>query len=502
MTINRPECFTRSLKLSISLLLTTTVGLSQSQLSRHGHIIVNPKDNYSLAFEDGTPFFWLADTGWELIHALTKEETSYYLKTRKQQGFNVVQSVLISEFDGLTRPNAYGQMPFVDRNPEKPALKSKADAAKYDYWDHVAYVIAEADKQGIVMALLPCWGEYVVPREHNQIFKTPEQAYNYGNFLGKRFGRWKNLVWILGGDRLPDEIPDGIAMWRAMAKGLADGTNGTFNPKTPTDYSTTFMTYHCSVSSSRWFQNDAWLDFNMWGSYHDNYGATKAFEQVYADRKVAPQKPTLNGEPAYEMHPVNWLEGNGTFVAYDVRQIAYWSVIAGACGHTYGCNPVWQFYDTLRPLHYFANVHWKDALNAPGASQLIHLKNLLYSRPLAGKSEANDIIVNGPTSDNDKTIALKGDGFVFCYLPTGRPVNVALPATHFDSAKAWWYNPRDGKAISIGDFNSAEAVTFTPPGISATMDWLKSGRGCDWVLVIDDAKKGFSAPGTSTQKFD
>jgi hypothetical protein len=53
---------------------------------------------------------------------------------------------------------------------------------------------------------------------------------------------------------------------RAMAKGIADGTNGLDDFNCKTDYSTTLMSYHCFASSSQWFQDDAWLDFNMWGS--------------------------------------------------------------------------------------------------------------------------------------------------------------------------------------------------------------------------------------------
>jgi hypothetical protein len=31
--------------------------------------------------------------------------------------------------------------------------------------------------------------------------------------------------------------------------------------------------------------------------------------------------------------------------------------------------------------------------------------------------------------------------------------------------------------------------------MSKEMKWLISGRGCDWVLVIDDALKGYGQPG-------
>ena len=474
--------------------------VSDTLWSKHGRLIVSKQDAHFLSYEDGTPFFWLGDTGWELIHLLSREEISYYFKTRHQQGFNVIQTVALSEFDGLTKPNAYGALPLTDKNPAHLAITAGNDVNKhgqYDYWDHLDFAIEEAEKQGLYIALLPCWGEYVVPREGRNIFTSAEQAYNYGNFLGKRYQNKKNLIWILGGDRLPDEIPEGIALWRAMAKGVADGTNGINDITANTDYSTTLMTYHCSESSSKWFQNDAWLDIDMWGSYHDNFSITKAFEQVYKDDALPVIKPTINGEPAYEEHPVNWQPDNGYFTAYDTRQIAYWSVFAGAFGHTYGCNPVWQFYDTVRRFTYFAKTLWKKALYNDGALQLKYLKNLVLSRPFFNRIPANSIIQEGEGTGSDHCVASMGKGYAFIYLPTGRPVTVSLQKISNEKVKAWWYNPRNGESNLIGEFNSNDVPKFIPPGISKELNWLKTGRGCDWVLVLDDAGVGFSKPGVN-----
>jgi hypothetical protein len=52
--------------------------------------------------------------------------------------------------------------------------------------------------------------------------------------------------------------------------------------------------------------------------------------------------------------------------------------------------------------------------------------------------------------------------------------------------KAWWFNPRDGGAIPLGEFANSGSREFTPVSI---------GRGSDWVLVIDDASKNYPSPG-------
>src|ERR671939_38177 len=56
--------------------------------------------------EDGSPFFYLGDTAWELFHRLNREEAARYLKNRARLGFTVIQAVAIAELDGNTDPNA------------------------------------------------------------------------------------------------------------------------------------------------------------------------------------------------------------------------------------------------------------------------------------------------------------------------------------------------------------------------------------------------------------
>ncbi len=63
-------------------------------------------------FEDGTPFFYLGDTAWELFHRLSKEDAEKYLENRREKGFTVIQAVILAELDGLNTPNMEGEKPF------------------------------------------------------------------------------------------------------------------------------------------------------------------------------------------------------------------------------------------------------------------------------------------------------------------------------------------------------------------------------------------------------
>jgi hypothetical protein len=57
-----------------------------------------------------------------------------------------------------------------------------------------------------------------------------------------------------------------------------------------------------------------------------------------------------------------------------------------------------------------------------------------------------------------------------------------------DQVRAWWYDPRAGSAREIGVFANKGERSFDPSG--------EPKPGNDWVLVLDDAAAGFSAPGT------
>src|SRR5687767_11394560 len=50
-------------------------------------IRVSP-DGHFLTQPDGEPFFWLADTAWELLHRLNREETERYFEDRSPRSMS------------------------------------------------------------------------------------------------------------------------------------------------------------------------------------------------------------------------------------------------------------------------------------------------------------------------------------------------------------------------------------------------------------------------------
>lgn len=412
-----------------------------------------------LQTEEGSPFFYLADTAWELFHRLTLAEIEFYLETRKAQGFNVIQAVLISEMDGLRIPNAYGQLPLFDMNPAKP---------NPEYFDFVEQVLKMAEAREMYLALVPVWGDKI-----DRVFGIgPEvfdetNANDYGKWLGKRFCDSPNIIWMNGGDRSGGG--KNIAIWDALGKGIKS------------EDSDHLMTFHPlgDASSSMWFHDAEWLDFNVCQSGHSmrNYPNHLMISYDYLRH---PAKPCLDSEPRYEEHAVNWKpEQHGVFNDYDVRQAAYWAVFAGACGHTYGTHPVWQFYNDGCELIGFVRYTWKEALSLKGASQLIHLKNLMLSRSYFDRIPDQSIL-NAPKVGEEHIRCTRGSDYLMCYLPSGGEVELNTERIPWDHSKASWFNPRTGKSESIGIYKTWECGHFTAPSI---------GPENDWVLILEEAKR-------------
>jgi Protein of unknown function (DUF4038)/Putative collagen-binding domain of a collagenase len=434
-----------------------------------------------LVREDGEPFFYLGDTAWELFHRLNREEAERYLADRAGKGFTIIQAVALAELDGLHAPNAYGHTPLIDDDPTRPDVR---DGPSNDYWDHVDFIVEKANARGLVVGLLPTWGDKwnkkwgVGP----EIF-TPQNAEAYGAWLGSRY-READLIWILGGDR-PVENDGHFKIIRALARGLRAGDGGSH-----------LITFHPTGGrgSAEAFHADTWLDFNMRQNGHGiEYNGRYELTRVDYDRR--PAKPVLDGEPAYEDHPVDFKAKDlGYTTAADTRRALYWDLFAGACGHTYGNHAVWQMFNAARgkpvnsPL-----MPWQSAIAQPGAAQMQHARKLLASRPYLTRIPDDGILVAGitvPGAGTRRFSATRDEAgsYAMVYVPVGRPFAVKLEqAVRAETARAWWFNPRTGEATKLGGFPAHGEHTFTPPDL---------GELLDWVLVLDDASKNFPPPGT------
>ncbi len=475
--------------LAVSLALCLSSAFGQSRLPA---LKVDSSRRHLIA-ADGTPFFYLGDTAWELFHRCTREQAVEYLELRAKQRYTVIQAVALAELQGLDDPNAHGDLPLVNADPARPAVTPGSDPANseaYDYWDHVDFVVAEANRRGLYIGFLPSWAAWTPsahPRPDVKVVFNAGNARVYGEFLGKRYGKNPGMIWILGGDRLLDGHED---FWRAMAGGIAAGTNGRED-----DFTGLIMTFHPSGgrSSSQWYHDEAWLSFNMQQTGHSSArlpaGQKSTSQKITDDYRRVPVKPVIDGEPLYEDHPIGFRAARENGYSFDahIRQRAYWHVFSGAFGHTYGHHSVWQMYSAGKTPINGPLLYWHEAVHRPGAGQMQHLRSLIESRPMLSRVPDQSLIVD-EMSGPDYIAATRGDGYAFIYSGQGRAFTVNLGRISGNSIEAWWYNPRNGAAEKIGTFANEGTREFTPHPIG--------GFGTDSVLVLDDAARRFPAPGS------
>jgi len=425
-------------------------------------------DNKRFLLKDGKPFFWLGDTGWELFHRLSREEADKYLKRRSGQGFTVIQAVVLAEFDGLHTPNANGDTPLINDDPTKPNEK---------YFQHVDYIIDKAASYNINIGLLPTWGDKVFKNTWGvgpEIFNEQNAAI-YAAWIANRYKNKTNIIWILGGDRLPRDEKD-VRIWRAMGNAIMKATNNkaiiSFHPQPN------------NLGSAEWFHKDDWLAFNMFQTGHCR--ATAVYDRMQADYTLQPTKPVMDAEPIYEDHPVCFnVKDLGTSSAYDVRRSAYLDLFAGAFGHTYGCHDMWQFYSSRHEPVNGPHVFWTDAIELPGANQMIFVKNLILSHSMLDRVPDQSLIKENDYVPAERIQATRGSDYLFVYSTVGKPFHVIMGKIQGSELQAYWYNPRTGKSTDIGVVNNKDVREFAPPS---------SGYGQDWVLVLDDAAKKYPKP--------
>lgn len=454
------------------LLFAGIVSAAQPVDFSHGPLKVSENQRY-LVHEDGTPFFYLGDTAWELFHRLNREEAKRYLENRAAKGYTVIQAVALAEIDGLNTPNPYGFRPLEDNDPTRPLVQPGPDN---DYWDHVDYVVNRAECLGMYIGMLPTWGDKWNKKwGKGPVVFTPQNAQVFGRWLGYRYSN-KPIIWIVGGDR-PIENDSHKQVIRAMARGIRQGDTGQH-----------LMTFHPTGgrSSSEWFHDDTWLDFNMHQTGHKDRGSWDAIQKDYQRRPI---KPVIDGEPLYEDHPINFDPMKfGFSVDWHIRRLAYWHLFAGACGHTYGCHNIWQMYAPGRDPISWAHRYWYESLDLWGAADMTHVRSLMLSRPFVTRIPDQRLIASDVGKGDGRLSATRNqdDSYAFVYIPLGTPVKVRLSKLSGDSIRAWWYDPRHGTAQEIGTYPRKGTREFKPP---------VKGKGNDWILVLDDVGRGYPAPG-------
>ena len=404
--------------LSLAVVLPTLTSVLLGAGASAGPIRVSQTGRYFVA-ANGKPFYFLADTQWELFRRYSLSEAKLILENRKAKGFTVVMVMLTGVGDG-TGPNLDGQRPWLNDNPAtpNPAYFANVDAV---------VKLAEANE---VQLLIGIYHQTYGSR------MTLDNAKPWAAWVTSRYREYPNIIWTI----YPKATDSYRPIVTQLVAGVREGDRGRHLVSIHPDP---------SPASSSFMHDEPWLSFNsiqVWNQISAIYPMT------LADYERTPTKPVTMLEGAYERgeeygYPVTPLL---------VRREAYYTCLAGGF-HGYGHNDSWR----VKP-------RWREALDDPGAQQMTILKQTFTSLPdwwmfvpdqtvlKTGGKTAGDALNLGARSTAGKWI------IAYVADQPGITVNLAK-ITAADSASVKWINPATGSQEIIGKFTVYNPRTFTRP---------------------------------------
>lgn len=410
-----------------------TASKNNNRFTTHGPIRVSRNQRF-LEHQDGTPFFWLADTSWNGPLRSTDEEWSYYLQERVRQKFSAVQWVTTqwrAAPDGdINGRLAYTGKERIEINPE--------------FFQRLDKKVDEMNRAGLLTVPVMLWAINggSQPDINPGVSLSEDQAIILARYM---VARWQgnHVVWILNGDG--NYTGERSEKWKRIGRSVFG--NISHAP----------VTQH--PGGRIWILNDfideKWYDICGYQSGHNEREDNLkwiVFGPPAQDWKKEPYRPFISLEAPYENHI-----GDKTLMSADiVRRAHYWSLLnAPTAGITYGGHGVWGWDDGTRPPvdHPYTGIplHWKKALTMPGAEQMRHLYEFFTSIDFWRLRPEPELVVNQPgLIDVRKYVSLSSSeekDIVVVYAPNNQVIELKLETlTRMPkSPNISWFNPRTGQ---------------------------------------------------------
>jgi hypothetical protein len=423
-----------------------------------------------LVDQNNVPFLIVGDVPQSLVTKVSTADAEQYLANREARGFNALWINVLtagpyyhnSPDDGSTYD---GILPFTGY------LAGGSDTAHYDltkpnesYFARVDQMLRLAADHGMVVFLDPIeTGQW----RHTLLNNGPLAAHDYGRYLGNRYKRFDNIVWLNGND---------FNNWKTLAddevvKAVALGIQSADSRQ--------LQTIELNVETSSSSDDPAWASII---SINGTYTYSPTYFQMWHSYNHSPAMPTFLLEGHYDLmdygHPVDY----GTPSV--LRRQEYWAMLSGGKGQLYGNGYTVEFLSG-----------WKDYVDTVAVSQLMIWHSFFSSLPWQDLVPDEDHMVVtagfGDSGDLNSrasqiafcTTSLTPDGsFVVVYLPTPRDITVNMKSLK-GAANGKWFDPTNGVYVPIpgGPFPNTGTRHFAPP---------RTNRGDDdddWVLLLEAA---------------
>ena len=436
---------------------------NKNRFDRHGPVRVSRTRTF-LEHEDGTPFFWLADTGWNAALLSTPDEWRTYLSERSRQRFTAIQWVA-TQWRAAPDGDRLGERAFTgtDRLVVNPAFFQRLDAKA-----------AELNRAGLLNVPVLLWaiGGGSNPAV-NPGFSLPEdQAIRLARYMVARWQAY-DVVWILPGDG--DYRGERADKWKRIGRAVFGDA-----PHAPVVLHPGGM--HWVLGE---FRGEPWVDIHGYQSGHGDDEKTLRWMvdgPPTKDWRGEPLRPFINLEPPYEYH-VAYQSGE-PISPHTVRRAVYWSLLnAPTAGVTYGGHGVWGWDDGTKPPtdHERSGIPlpWRKALRMPGAEQMAHVSTLFTSIDFWRLRPSPEVLAEQPGAHSVSKFvtaaAVPGNDVIVLYTP--EPGTLSLKADVVPEGRASWFDPRTGARAPAKGTARGDVIRFETPGDG------------DWVLLCESRRR-------------
>lgn len=435
---------------------------SKTAFDKHGPLRVSP-DGRSFVHEDGTPFFWLADTAWNGALLSTSEEWEQYIRERQRQKFTAVQWVA-TQFRAAPNGDRTNQLAYTGTETIviNPAFFQRLDGK-----------VEALNKAGMLSVPVMLWAVNAGanPQINPGVSLAEDQAILLVRYMVARWGAYPG-AWILGGDG--DYRGDKAARWKRIGQAVFGGI-----AHAP-------VTLHPGGMTWIWneFKDEKWYDFVGYQTGHgdDDTALRWIIEGPLTwDWTKLPHRPFINLEPCYENHLA--YQSKKPIGPEAVRRAIYWSLLnTPTAGVTYGGHGVWGWDDGTKAPTDHPNsgtpLPWQKALLMPGAEQMAHLADFFNSIEFWRLRPAPMVVVNQPGKENPRRSMAAGrtdqKDLLVVYIPEDRTVEIKLDALP-PSPTIGWINPRTGEKSPAVAVVTQTTVQFPTPSEGDWILFMKSG---------------------------
>jgi Protein of unknown function (DUF4038)/Putative collagen-binding domain of a collagenase len=423
-----------------------------------------------LVDQNNRPFLIAGDVPQPLVTMVSVADAASYFDDRQAHGFNAMWiDVLVagpyypdSRVDGGTYD---GILPFTGY------LSGWTDTPHYDltkpneaYFARVDRMLTLAAQHGMVVFLDPIETGQWLPTLRNN---GPAAAAAYGRYLGHRYQRFDNIIWLNGNDfnSWRDSMDDQVV--RAVAIGIQSA-----DPRH-------LHTIEMNVETSSSYDDPTWPPI---AAINSTYTYSPTYFQMWHSYNQTPVAPTFLLEAHYDLMDFGKPWDYGTPPV--LRHQEYWAMLSGGKGQLYGNGytcyfmPGWKSHiDTVGVTQFeiwhrfFAALPWQDLVPDQDHSVVVD-----------GLGALGDMQTRVTNSEFCTASRTPDGSWVIAYMPTARTITLDMTSLK-GPATAKWFDPTNGAYTIIpgGPFANTGTRQFTPPGNNHDGD-------SDWVLLVDASR--------------